>query len=239
MADRLAQTRIFCALDMTDTAEAVRLARRLTPAIGGLKLGLEFFAANGPQGVRALAETGLPLFLDLKLHDIPNTVAGAVKALAGLPIDFLTLHTGGGKAMMQAATKARAAHGLAGRHGPTRLLGVTVLTSLDGEDLARLGQDADVPAQVARLAALAAESGLDGVVCSPAEVARVRGAVAPGFTLMVPGIRLEAGGDDQKRTLSPKHAIEAGADFLVIGRPITAAADPVQAAARILESLAA
>jgi orotidine-5'-phosphate decarboxylase len=211
----------------------------LASAIGGIKLGLEFFAAQGPQGVEAVTANGMPLFLDLKLHDIPNTVRGAVVSLAALPIDFLTVHTSGGEAMMRAAVEARDAARMRGRTGKTKLLGVTVLTSLDAEDLARVGQDREVPQQVERLALLAQDSGLDGIVCSPAEVALVRRAVRPDFVLMVPGIRLEAGGDDQKRTLTPKQAVDAGADFLVIGRPITAAPDPAQAAAKIVESLAA
>lgn len=240
MANMLPKDRIFCALDVAETDSAALLARALAASIGGVKLGLEFFAAQGPQGVRAVTANGMKLFLDLKLHDIPNTVRGAVTSLARLPIDFLTVHASGGPAMMRAAAEARDAGGMSGRHGKTKILGVTVLTSLDADDLARVGQDRDVASQVARLALLAQDSGLDGIVCSPAEVALVRRAVRPNFTLMVPGIRLEAGsGDDQKRTLTPKQAVDAGADFLVIGRPITAAADPAKAAANIVESLAA
>lgn len=238
MADRLPRDRIFCALDVPDVQSAAQLARDLAPSIGGVKLGLEFFVAQGPQGISAVTANGMPLFLDLKLHDIPNTVRGAVFALSKLPVDFLTVHASGGPAMMRAAAQARDAASLRGRSGRTKILGVTVLTSLDGEDLARVGQDRDVASQVTRLAMLAQESGLDGMVCSPAEVALVRRAVRPDFVLVVPGIRLEAGGDDQKRTLTPKQAVDAGADFLVIGRPITAAANPALAAARIVESLA-
>lgn len=233
--------RIFCALDLPEIAAAQALAERISPAIGGIKLGLEFFVRNGPAGIHALAESGLPLFLDLKFHDIPNTVRGAVLSLQGLPVDFLTIHASGGPAMMQAAARARDEAGLSGRRGKTRILGVTVLTSLDAADLARLGQNPDTAAQVERLARLAEEAGLDGIVCSPAEVASVRRAVGSDFILMVPGIRPEggSGGDDQKRTMSPRSAIAAGADYLVIGRPITAAADPAAAAAHILESLGA
>jgi orotidine-5'-phosphate decarboxylase len=241
LARPLPKDRIFCALDTGEIAAARALADALAPSIGGVKLGLEFFVANGPAGVRAVTANGLPLFLDLKLHDIPNTVRGAVLSLKGLPVDFLTVHTGGGAAMMRAAAQARDAAGLSGRRGKTHILGVTVLTSLDSADLARVGQDRNVAAQVERLAVLAKESGLDGIVCSPAEVALVRRAVGPDFVLMVPGIRPagHGGGDDQKRTLTPREAIDAGADYLVIGRPITEAARPAEAAARIVESLAA
>lgn len=222
---------VFCAIDTPDIAVALGLAPQVAPHVGGLKLGLEFFNANGPDGVRAITALGKPLFLDLKLHDIPNTVAGGIRSATALAPAFITIHASGGRAMMRAA--ADAATEAADKHGVTRprLLGVTVLTSMDDEDLAAVGQDADVSNQVGRLAALAQESGLDGLICAPQEIARLRALCGPDFTLMVPGIR-PAGADrgDQKRVMTPAEAMALGADHLVIGRPITRAADPAQAA---------
>lgn len=230
---------VFCAID-TPTIDAARsLASRLTGLVGGLKLGLEFFLANGPDGYRALAAHGLPIFLDLKLHDIPNTVAGAVRSVTPLKPAFVTLHASGGPAMMKAA--ADAARETADRLGAPRprLLGVTVMTSLDAGDLDAVGQDADMAAQVDRLAALSQESGLDGVVCSPHEIGRLRRRSGGDFILMVPGIRPRwAAANDQKRVLTPSEAVALGADHLVIGRPITAATDPAEAARRIADELA-
>ncbi len=229
---------VFCAVDTGDLAAARALAGRLKGLVGGLKLGMEFFYANGPEGYRTIAAEGLPIFLDLKLHDIPNTVAGAVRSLTPLSPAFMTLHASGGRAMMAAAAaearEAAAKHGV----GRPRLLGVTVLTSLDGDDLRATGQDPDVSAQVDRLAELAQESGLDGVVCSPKEIERLRRRCDPGFVLMVPGIRPAwAAAQDQKRVLTPARAVALGADHLVIGRPITEAADPAAAARRIADEL--
>lgn len=225
---------IFCALDTTDIAKAETLARQIKPHIGGLKLGLEFFMANGASGYKRLADLGLPIFLDVKLHDIPNTVAGAVDALLPLAPTFMTIHTSGGAAMMTAAANAAAK---AGGNRP-RLLGVTVLTSLDDKDLAAVGQTPPAAAQVLRLAKLAKESGLDGVICSPAEVAALRQACGPNFILMVPGIRPEGTAtNDQKRVMTPREARQAGATHLVIGRPITEAGNPAEAAKKIAESL--
>lgn len=231
--------RIYVAVDTTGTEEAARLAGALGGTVGGIKLGLEFFAAGGPAGIRAvMSRAGLPLFLDLKLHDIPNTVAGAVRAVVPLAPAFVTLHASGGPAMMRAAVEAaREAAASAGVPRP-RLLGVTVLTSLDDDDLEAVGQGLSAAGQVRRLALLAQSAGLDGVVCSPAEVAELRTLVDPGFVLMVPGIRPEGGETgDQKRVMTPRAAVEAGADHLVIGRPITRAADPAAAARAIVETL--
>lgn len=230
---------VFVALDTTEVAIADALAGRLAGSIGGVKLGLEFFCANGAEGVRRVAARGLPLFLDLKLHDIPNTVAGAVRAIAPLAPFCTTLHAGGGAAMIRAARDA--AEDAAAALGLARplLLAVTVLTSLDAEALSATGVAGTVADQVKRLAALAQESGADGVVCSPREAAALRAQCGPGFTLMVPGIRPAwAAADDQKRILTPAEAMAAGADYLVIGRPITAAADPAAAARRIADELA-
>jgi len=228
--------RIFVALDLADVERARNLTRALKGSIGGIKLGLELFSAGGIAAVAALKREGLPLFLDLKLHDIPNTVAAAVRALLALEPAFLTLHASGGEAMLRAAAQAAAS---AGAKRP-RLLAVTVLTSLDGEDLARVGQAGPVAAQAARLTALAKDSGIDGAVCSPQEVAALRARSGPDFVLVVPGIRPAwAAAGDQKRVMTPKEALAAGADYLVIGRPIVAAAEPRNAAERIVAELAA
>lgn len=221
---------ILCAIDTPDRARAQRLVSALAGSVGGVKLGLEFFSANGPEGVRAVAR-GIELFLDLKLHDIPNTVAGAVRSALALDPLLLTLHCAGGPAMLRAAAEARGVQ-------RTKLLGVTVLTSLDDSDLAATGQSGPIENQVRRLALLAKQSGLDGVVCSPQEVALLRQACGPDFLLVVPGIRpAGSAAGDQKRIQTPRAAIEAGADYLVIGRPITEAGDPAAAARAILAEL--
>lgn len=229
---------ILCAIDTPDPARARALAAATAGLVGGIKLGLEFFVANGPQGVRDVAGGQAPVFLDLKLHDIPNTVAGAVRSAALLEPRFLTLHCTGGAAMMRAAADAAAAAAATGRPR-MKLLGVTVLTSLDGSDLDATGQRGPVAEQVGRLARLAQASGLDGIVCSPHEVASLRAACRPGFLLVVPGIRpAGAAVGDQKRVQAPRAALDAGADHLVIGRPITEAADPAAAARAILAEIA-
>lgn len=222
---------IFCALDIADLDSARTLLHRLKGSVGGFKLGLEFFAGAGPQGVRALAQEGVPIFLDLKLHDIPNTVARALKALAPLGARLITVHTGGGAPMLQAAMDAT--HAL----GPSRplLLGVTVLTSLDDDDLETLGITAGTRAQTLKLAQLSVASGLDGVVCSAHEVATLRQALGPMPLLVVPGIRpKESASADQKRVATASEALAQGADILVVGRPITQARDPVAAARAIM-----
>ncbi|CAA9509518.1 MAG: Orotidine 5'-phosphate decarboxylase [uncultured Sphingomonas sp.] len=220
---------LFVALDTPDLARAADLATAVREHVGGLKLGWEFFAANGPAGVQAVGRSGLPIFLDLKLHDIPNTVAKAIAALASLHPAVLTVHAAGGAAMLSAA-KAAAAQG-------TKVVAVTVLTSLDDDDLQSVGVQGTSGEQVGRLAALARGSGCDGIVCSGAEVAAARAAWPDGH-FVVPGIR-PAGGEvgDQKRVASPRDALAAGASMLVVGRPITAAADPAQAARDIAASL--
>ncbi len=222
---------IFCAIDTPDLAQAKSLAQAVRNTVN-IKLGLEFFTAHGPAGVREVAGKA-PLFLDLKLHDIPNKVAGAVRAAAALRPLLLTLHCSGGKAMLRAAAEA-AAQAVPDRQR-LKLLGVSVLTSLDEEDLAAVGQQGPVAEQVRRLALLARDCGLDGVVCSPLEVAMLREACGPGFLLVVPGNRLlgRAAGD-QKRVMGPRETLAAGADYLVIGRPITGAPDPAAAARAML-----
>lgn len=218
------------ALDTVDTDGAARVAAAVGGRAAAVKLGLEFFAARGPEGVGAVARAGPPVFLDLKLHDIPNTVAGAVRALAPLRPFMLTVHAAGGRAMMRAAAEAAAAH-----ERPPKVVGVTALTSLDAGDLAAAGVAGPVPDQVLRLAALAREAGLDGVVCSAAEAAAVRRETGPGFLIVVPGIRpAGAPAHDQKRTATPRDALAAGADYLVIGRAVTGAPDPAAALERML-----
>ncbi len=231
---------IHVALDTVDLARAQTLARALAGAVGGIKLGKEFFTAHGPQGVRAVqrAAGDSPLFLDLKFHDIPNTVAGAIRAAAPLEPYMINVHAAGGAAMMAAA--ARAAEEAAEASGCSRpkVLAVTVLTSLDESDLDAVGQRGPVESQVRRLAALALDSGLDGVVCSPREIAVLRRDLGNSAILVVPGVRpAGAAAGDQKRTTTPREAIEAGADVLVIGRPITQASDPAEAARQIMSEL--
>lgn len=224
---------VYAALDTTDLDYARELAGRVRGSVGGLKLGLEFFNAHGPAGVRPFLDMGLPVFLDLKYHDIPNTVAGACRAAAQLGVSILNVHAQGGMAMMKAARDAVKSVSPA-----TKLIAVTMLTSIGDEDLPSLGLTPPVGDQVLRLASLAQQSGLDGVVCSAHEIARLRKELGPDFLLVVPGIR-PAGSDagDQKRVMGPAEARDAGASILVIGRPITGAPDPAAAARAIAETL--
>jgi orotidine-5'-phosphate decarboxylase len=224
---------VYVALDTPSMERALELAAKVKPFVGGLKLGLEFFGANGPEGVRAVAAGGLPVFLDLKLHDIPNTVAGAMKSLSGLGASIINVHASGGAAMMRAAADA-----LAGFRPRPKLIAVTVLTSLETADLASMGVAADPLQQVLRLAKLAQNSGADGVVCSPQEIKAVRAACGQDFLIVTPGVRPDLGAkDDQKRVMTPKEALAAGADILVIGRPITGAPDEGVAARAIAHDL--
>jgi orotidine-5'-phosphate decarboxylase len=220
---------IFVAIDTAEIERAIPLIQAVRAHAGGVKLGLEFFAALGPEGIRRVAELRIPVFLDLKLHDIPNTVARAVEALAPLEPAILTVHAAGGKAMLEAAKAAAPAS--------TKVVGVTVLTSLDQSDLEAAGVSGSPADQVQRLAALARESGIDGIVCSGAEVAAARAAWPEGF-FVVPGVR-PAGGEvgDQKRVVTPAQALDDGASVLVIGRPITGAPDPRQAIMDIAATL--
>lgn len=230
---------IFCAIDTPSLEDALGLCARLEGLVGGVKLGLEFFSAQGPAGVRRVAEAGLPVFLDLKLHDIPSTVAGAVRALTPLAPAMLTLHAAGGAAMMKAAAEAASQAAADAGVARPKLLGVTVLTSLAGDELSGLGIGGTAAKQVERLAQLALRSGLDGVVCSPREAENLRAVLGRKALLVVPGIRPEgAAAGDQKRVMTPREAIAAGADYLVIGRPVTGADDPAAAARAIAESLA-
>ncbi|GAA4763950.1 orotidine-5'-phosphate decarboxylase [Stakelama sediminis] len=218
---------IFVAIDTTDLDRAKAIATRVKPHVGGIKLGLEFFCANGPAGVQTMAHLGLPVFLDLKLHDIPNTVAKAIQALHLLEPAILTVHASGGQAMLEDA-KAAAPTG-------TKVVAVTMLTSLDGDDLRATGVTGDPHEQVLRLTELARASGVDGIVCSGKEVAAAHAAWKEGF-FVVPGVRPEnVHSGDQKRVVTPRAALDSGASILVIGRPITQADDP-DGAARAIEA---
>jgi len=224
---------IFCAIDTTDIEKAKRLIGAVSPYVGGIKLGLEFFTHHGAEGVKRVMPEGMPLFLDLKFHDIPNTVAGAVRALSGLNIFMFTLHAGGGASMMRAAAEAAA-------QLPTKpkSLGVTILTSMVEADMETLGIQLSIAQQVEKLATLAKQSGIDGAVCSPHEIAALRKKLGNEFLLVVPGIRpAGAAAGDQKRIMTPKEAMDLGASYLVIGRPITDAANPTAAAEDIFASL--
>ncbi len=234
--------RLFTALDTTEVDGAVALAGQLKGAangvkLGGVKLGKEFFTANGPQGVARVSAVGLPVFLDLKFYDIPNTVAAAVRAALPLKPFMLNVHASGGAAMMKAAAEAAA------QAGPERplMLAVTVLTSMDAGDLSQTGVEGPVIDHVRRLAALAKDCGLDGVVCSAREAETLRKDLGPHFKLATPGIRPAwaalSGGGGQKRVMTPSQALAAGADYLVVGRPITASDNPAEAAARIVAEL--
>ena len=231
---------IFCAIDTAERAVAEKLIAAITPHTGTLKLGLEFFCAHGPAGIQAVRPAGATLFLDLKLHDIPNTVGQALKALVPLQPNFITLHASGGAAMLQAAREAVENEAI--RLGVVRpqLLGVTVLTSLSSNALMDVGQSDDVQAQVQRLVALALDNGCDGIVCAATDVAELREQFGPKPIFITPGIRpadAMVTGDDQARTLTPAQAIKAGATHLVIGRPISQAADPEAAVKAILATM--
>ena len=218
---------IYLALDLPTLDGAKALAEKVKSHVGGLKLGLEFFCAHGHHGVHEIAHVGLPIFLDLKLHDIPNTVAGAMQAIHVLEPSIVTVHASGGRAMME---DAKAAAG-----SKTKVVAVTMLTSLDERDLKRTGVNGDAHEQVMRLAELAQTAGLDGIVCSGREIAAVRKQWKDGF-FVVPGLRLNGGGHaDQKRVVTPRQARDDGASVLVVGRPISRAEDPV-AAARAIEA---
>ena len=216
---------IYVALDTPDLERAKALAKRVQRHVGGIKLGLEFFMANGRQGVREMGDIGLPIFLDLKFHDIPNTVAKAIQALGPIKPAILTVHAAGGRAMLEDA-KAAAPTG-------TKVVAVTMLTSLDSDDLRSIGLSPDPHEQVVRLAELAKSAGVDGIVCSGEEVRAARAAWRDGF-FVVPGVRPAHGKvGDQKRVVTPRAALDSGASILVIGRPITQAEDPDEAARAI------
>ncbi|NBX04220.1 MAG: orotidine-5'-phosphate decarboxylase, partial [Alphaproteobacteria bacterium] len=239
---------IICAIDTTDVEKAKALVEQVSESVGAIKLGLEFFTYNGVKGVEEIAKLNVPIFLDLKFHDIPNTVGRAIKALSNLDNIFMTtIHTSGGKAMMEAAAAA-VTEAFQFKNEP-KVVGVTVLTSMDSDDLRAIGVSKEMNQQVLDLAKLAKNSGLSGIVCSPHEILQIREHLPKNFTLVVPGIRLAGAvtnslaaalgahintsyvkNDDQKRVMTPREAMDAGATYLVIGRPITEAADPAAAA---------
>lgn len=223
--------RLIVALDVATQEEAIALVAKLTGKISFFKIGLQLYTAAGPEIVRKVAATGAKIFLDLKLHDIPNTVAKAVAAASELDVQMLTLHLSGGRAMIEAAVAVR-------RPGLT-LLGVTVLTSVDEETMREVGVESSMEDQVVRLAQLGKRCGVDGLVASPHEVTALRAAVGEAMTIVTPGVRPDwVQADDQKRFATPAQALDAGADYLVIGRPITAHAEPATAAEKIFEEIA-
>jgi orotidine-5'-phosphate decarboxylase len=232
---------LLVALDVEDARRAISLADSLRGVAGGFKIGNRLFTAEGPVMVRALTERGDRVFLDLKYHDIPNTVATAVEAAAALGVWMVNVHAAGGSGMMRAAADAARTAGVRLGAKPTLVIAVTVLTSLHGAALNETGVPAALPDHVLALAELARSSGLDGVVASPQETPMIRQRLGQGFTIVTPGIRGGAAmttQDDQERTMGPREAIEAGADYLVVGRPIIGAPDPREAAERIAAEMA-
>ncbi|MDB4225398.1 MAG: orotidine-5'-phosphate decarboxylase [Alphaproteobacteria bacterium] len=225
---------LFCALDTKDLSLAVSLVNTVKGHIDGIKIGLEAYYSIGIEGYRQLEEIGIPIFLDLKLHDIPNTVHSAIKALLPLKPAILNIHASGGEKMMKSAVEAISD---SSGHKPL-LIGVTVLTSLDSDDLIKIGVNGDSNDQALRLAELAKNSGLDGVVCSPFEAASIKEICGNDFITIVPGIRPKGSdANDQKRFMTPHQAINNGADIIVIGRPITASEDPLKAVIGIREDM--
>ena len=224
---------IIVALDYPELSKATAMLDRLDPDMTRVKVGKEMFTRFGPAMVEACMQRGFEVFLDLKFHDIPNTVAGACRSAADLGVWMMNVHASGGRRMMEAAAEAISASG-----SPAKLIGVTILTSLSQEEIAEIGYSGTPEENVSRLAALAKESGLDGIVCSPKEAARIRGELGPDFELVTPGVR-PAGSDtgDQQRVMTPRDALDAGATCLVIGRPITGASDPQKALEEILASI--
>jgi orotidine-5'-phosphate decarboxylase len=229
---------IIVALDVPAADAALKLVEQLAPVSGGFKVGSELFTVAGPDIVRRMRERGAMVFLDLKFHDIPNTVARSVTAAVQLDVQMLTVHTSGGFEMLKAAEQAAQETAWRLGHNPPLILGVTVLTSLDAGALKEIGLDANVDYQVRRLATVATKAGLRGLVCSPLEVAKLRQTIPPAMQLVTPGVRTGSEkADDQKRTMTPREALQAGANWLVIGRPIYAAENPRAAAEKILESV--
>jgi orotidine-5'-phosphate decarboxylase len=229
----MSDPKIIVALDFPDAISALALVTRLDPALCRLKVGKELFTVAGPQLVEQLQRCGFEVFLDLKFHDIPNTTAQACKAAAALGVWMVNVHASGGRRMMEAARE-----GLANFAKPPKLIAVTVLTSMTQADLLELGVTVTPAEQVLRLASLAQASGLDGVVCSAQEAALLRKQLGTGFCLVTPGIRpAEASADDQSRIMTPRAALESGSSYLVIGRPITKAVDPLQALQQIANEI--
>ena len=225
---------IILALDVNSLTKAQSIVSDLKNYIGGIKIGMEFFNSFGPEGVRDISKFDIPIFLDLKLHDIPITVYKTIKTLMKLDIAIINVHASGGRDMLEAAVKARDESD----NKSTKLIAVTVLTSLDDNDIKEIGYRENSEGLVLRLASLAKDSGLDGVVCSAKEISLIREKLGKDFILVVPGIRLKDDNkNDQKRLTSPKNAIDSGADLLVIGRPITDSKDPLKAIDNILKNI--
>lgn len=223
------EARVIVALDFPDQAQAMQLVARLDPALCRLKVGKEMFTRYGPPFVEALRKQGFEIFLDLKFHDIPNTVAAACDAAADLGVWMMNLHASGGRRMMEAARNR-----LAQRDQGPLLVAVTILTSLAAEDIAEVGYSGEPAENVLRLAQLTHDAGLDGVVCSPREAVEIRSQIGNDFLLVTPGVRPKsAAADDQRRVMTPGEAIAAGSSYLVVGRPITGAEDPIAALKRI------
>jgi orotidine-5'-phosphate decarboxylase len=230
-----AKDKLIVALDLPSAAAAARLAESLYERVGVFKVGSELFTAEGPVLVRYLVANGAKVFLDLKFHDIPNTVRAATREAVQMGVRMLNVHAAGGRAMMAAAAESARETSNALHISPPLVLGVTVLTSLTAEDLQEIGMEGGIENAVPRLARLAQAAGLDGVVASPREIAAIRRACGPSFVIVTPGIRpATAEANDQARIATPSAAIRAGADFIVVGRPITAAPDPLAAAAAIV-----
>ncbi|PIR37763.1 MAG: orotidine-5'-phosphate decarboxylase [Alphaproteobacteria bacterium CG11_big_fil_rev_8_21_14_0_20_39_49] len=229
---------IICAIDTKDIKQAKELALAVKDSVAMVKCGLEFFTAHGAEGIKEVASTGIDIFLDLKFHDIPNTVAEAVKSAVSLDVSIITIHALGGKAMMQAASyAAKEEAAKLGKQKPL-IVGVTVLTSMDDNELNGIGIDRTAFEQVEILAKLAKESGLDGIVCSPHEIKSVKSICGKDFVTVVPGIRPDSGtNDDQRRVMTPKQAVNEGADYIVIGRPITRSKNPAKTAHDIFNSI--
>ena len=225
---------IILAVDVNSLKIAKSLVSDLKDYIGGVKLGMEFFNSFGPKGVKEISNFGVPIFLDLKLHDIPITVYKTVKSLMDLNVAIINVHSSGGKDMMEAAARARNEH----KDSSTKIIAVTVLTSLDDQDLNEIGFINESQDLVLKLAKLTKESGLDGIVCSAKEIALIKNNIGKDFTLVVPGIRLNNENlNDQKRVMSPGDAIKEGADLLVIGRPITDSQSPIDTINEILNQI--
>jgi orotidine-5'-phosphate decarboxylase len=227
-------SRVVFALDLPTLEKARSMALAVRDAVGMLKVGLELFVEAGPRAVALGAEAGRPVFLDLKLHDIPETVERAVARASALGARMLTVHAAGGPTMLRRAVERARSDG-----GGLEIVAVTVLTSLDGKDLAATGVSGDVAAQVERLARMAWAEGVRAFVCSPQEAAALRAALGPEATLITPGVRASGGGDDQKRTATAAEAVRSGASWVVVGRPIRDAADPLAAARAIASEVAA
>jgi orotidine-5'-phosphate decarboxylase len=227
-----AKEKIIVALDTPDSTAALRVVSDLNDAVSWVKVGLQLFTAEGPGIVRALKQRRLKVFLDLKFHDIPNTAGEAVRSAVGLGVDMATIHLSGGNMMVRSAVEAAA-------HTTLLVLGVTVLTSLGQAELRAIGVERDLESQVAELVALGCQCGLGGVVCSPREIMPLRAKFGPSLTIVTPGIRPSGtASDDQRRVMNPAEAVRAGADYLVIGRPITAAKSPRDAVVRIAAEIA-